>query len=252
MESQERKIQAEVLFTSIDGASRESSDHGLELVAGVQLWVRVLEPPKTCLAEGMIHIKSIDARNPHICVVWKYGNVHHHDARRTENYMKRRLDITSASSLSLTTPISPYPSYCTIASAVQRLNKTGSCHRRILLSRPTPSSLRILAEDVLGYVLTLPESSVRDISKTCSYSKSAMWNILHTYGVYSYRPVLAQELMPGDQERRFDFCNFVLNTLDENPDILNEVLWSDECQFSRHKVLLIHRIRITGPSKTHI
>ena len=39
--------------------------------------------------------------------------------------------------------------------------------------------------------------------------------------------------MPGDQERRFDFCNFVLNILDENPDFLKEVLWSDECQFSR-------------------
>ncbi|GFU64197.1 uncharacterized protein TNCV_3745651 [Trichonephila clavipes] len=39
--------------------------------------------------------------------------------------------------------------------------------------------------------------------------------------------------MPGDQDRRFDFCNFVLNSLDENPDFLNEVLCSDECQFSR-------------------
>ncbi|GFU57373.1 uncharacterized protein TNCV_3635521 [Trichonephila clavipes] len=39
--------------------------------------------------------------------------------------------------------------------------------------------------------------------------------------------------MPGDQDRRFDFYNFVLNTLDENPDFLNEVLWLDECQFSR-------------------
>ncbi|GFV86716.1 uncharacterized protein TNCV_3964461 [Trichonephila clavipes] len=83
------------------------------------------------------------------------------------------------------------------------------------------------AEDVLGNVLTLPESSVQDISKACSYSKSTMWNILQTYGAYPYRPVLAQELMPGDQEHRFDFCNFVLNTLDENPDFLNEILWSD-------------------------
>ncbi|GFX12690.1 uncharacterized protein TNCV_3158111 [Trichonephila clavipes] len=36
-----------------------------------------------------------------------------------------------------------------------------------------------------------------------------------------------------DQECRFDFCNFVLNTLDENPEFFNEVLWSDESQFSR-------------------
>ncbi|GFT16501.1 DUF4817 domain-containing protein [Trichonephila clavipes] len=125
-----------------------------------------------------------------------------------------------------------HPSYCTMAGTVQRLYKTGSCRRRIPLSRATPSSLRIPAEDVLGYALAHTESSVRDISKACSYSKS-VWNILHTYGAYPYRPVLAQELKPGDQERRFDFCTFVLNTLDENPDFLNEVLWSDECQFSR-------------------
>ncbi|GFT56035.1 uncharacterized protein TNCV_3117201 [Trichonephila clavipes] len=95
------------------------------------------------------------------------------------------------------------------------------------------SSLWIPSEDVLGYTLAYPESCVRDISKACSYSKSTVWNILHTYGAYPYRPVLAQELMPGDQERRFDFSNFALNTLDENPHFLNEVLWSDECQFSR-------------------
>ncbi|GFW91671.1 uncharacterized protein TNCV_4500901 [Trichonephila clavipes] len=96
-----------------------------------------------------------------------------------------------------------------------------------------PHLQRIPAENVVGYDLPRPESSVRDISKACSYSKSTMWNILHTYGAYPYRPVLAPELMPGDQERRFDFCNFVLNTLDGNPDFFNEVLWSDECQISR-------------------
>ncbi|GFX92416.1 DUF4817 domain-containing protein [Trichonephila clavipes] len=62
----------------------------------------------------------------------------------------------------------------------QRLYKAGSCHRRILLSRVTPSSLRIPAEDVLGYALAHLESSVRDISKACSYSKLTVWNILHT------------------------------------------------------------------------
>ncbi|GFT06533.1 uncharacterized protein TNCV_3356541 [Trichonephila clavipes] len=98
-----------------------------------------------------------------------------------------------------------------------------------------PHLQRIPVEDVLGYALANPESSVRDISKACSYSKLTVWNILHTYGAYSYRPVLTQELITGDQDRRFDFSNFVLNTLDANPDFLNEVLWSDECQFSRQE-----------------
>ncbi|GFS98817.1 DUF4817 domain-containing protein [Trichonephila clavipes] len=110
-----------------------------------------------------------------------------------------------------------HPAYCTIASAVQRLYKTGSCHRRIPLSRATHLQ-RIPTEDVLGYPLAHPESSVRDIKKACSHSKSTVGNMLHTYGAYPYRPILPQELKAGDQERRFDFCNFVLNTLDENSD----------------------------------
>ncbi|GFW22770.1 uncharacterized protein TNCV_2765821 [Trichonephila clavipes] len=71
-----------------------------------------------------------------------------------------------------------------------------------------PHLQRIPAEDVLGYALAHPESSVRDINKACCYSKSMVWNILRTYGVYPYRLALAQELMPGDQDHRFDFCNF--------------------------------------------
>ncbi|GFX87292.1 DUF4817 domain-containing protein [Trichonephila clavipes] len=130
-------------------------------------------------------------------------------------------------------PIGRHPSYYTIARIVQRLYKTESCHRHMPLSLATISSLLIPAEDVLGYALAHPESSVRDISKVCSYSKSTMWNILHTYGAYSYRPVLAQELMLGDRKFSFDFCNFELYTLDENPDFFNNVLWPDECQFFR-------------------
>ncbi|GFY09999.1 uncharacterized protein TNCV_3699601 [Trichonephila clavipes] len=43
-----------------------------------------------------------------------------------------------------------------------------------------PHLQRLPTEDVLGYALAHPESSVRDITKACSYSKSTAWNILHT------------------------------------------------------------------------
>ncbi|GFV44528.1 uncharacterized protein TNCV_3287101 [Trichonephila clavipes] len=76
--------------------------------------------------------------------------------------------------------------FFTIASAVQCLYKSGSCHRRIPLSSlDAPSSLQISAEDVLGFLLKVVSGILE-------------------------RPV-------PTQNRRF----------------LNEVLWSDECQFSR-------------------
>ncbi|GFT56107.1 uncharacterized protein TNCV_811541 [Trichonephila clavipes] len=37
-----------------------------------------------------------------------------------------------------------------------------------------PHLQRIPAEDVLGYALAHPESSVRDVSKACSYSKATV------------------------------------------------------------------------------
>ncbi|GFV55963.1 DUF4817 domain-containing protein [Trichonephila clavipes] len=92
-----------------------------------------------------------------------------------------------------------HPSYCIInTSAVKRLYTTRSSYRRIPLSRATHLQW-IPAEGVLGYALAHPESSVRDYCKACSYSKSMVKNILHTYGAFSYRPVLAQELMAGDR-----------------------------------------------------
>ncbi|GFV48605.1 DUF4817 domain-containing protein [Trichonephila clavipes] len=84
--------------------------------------------------------------------------------------MDRVIEIRKSSGpYAMEFPIERHPSYCTITRAVQRLYKTGCCHRRIPLSRAKPSSLRIPAEDVLGYALAHPESSIRDINKACSY-----------------------------------------------------------------------------------
>ncbi|GFX94645.1 DUF4817 domain-containing protein [Trichonephila clavipes] len=51
-------------------------------------------------------------------------------------------------------PSRRHPSYFTNASAVQRLHQTGSCHRRIPLSRDTP-----LADTRLGCYKLCPGSS---------------------------------------------------------------------------------------------
>ncbi|GFY07727.1 DUF4817 domain-containing protein [Trichonephila clavipes] len=83
-----------------------------------------------------------------------------------------------------------HPSYYTIASVVQCLYKTGVVIDVFLISCHTFSGY---TEDVLGYALAHPESSVRDISNACSYLKSTVWNILRTCGAYPYRPFLAHD-----------------------------------------------------------
>lgn len=50
-----------------------------------------------------------------------------------------------------------------------------------------------------------------------------------------YKPFklhLSQTLHPGDQNRRMQFCNWLLNKTGENPNFCAKILWSDECNFS--------------------
>lgn len=50
-----------------------------------------------------------------------------------------------------------------------------------------------------------------------------------------YRPYklhISQALRPGDSDRRLQFCNWLNGKLQENDDFLNNIIWTDECNFS--------------------
>lgn len=47
------------------------------------------------------------------------------------------------------------------------------------------------------------------------HSKFQVWNILKIHMAHIHNdPILEQELMLEDEERRFDFCNYILNKQD--------------------------------------
>ena len=81
----------------------------------------------------------------------------------------------------------------------------------------------IPVEAILVYKFSHQQSSVRDISEACGHSKSQILNILHTFGAYPYRPILGQELIAGDKERRFDFDNFILKKQNECPSFVSDI-----------------------------
>ena len=54
-----------------------------------------------------------------------------------------------------------------------------------------------------------------------------------------YIRALGQELLPGDKERRFVFCNFILNKQRDNSSFISDIVWTDECKFTRQGVVLV-------------
>jgi hypothetical protein len=45
--------------------------------------------------------------------------------------------------------------------------------------------------------------------------------------MHPYRPDLVQHLRQGDAPRRLAFVTWLMTSLDENPLILNSILWTD-------------------------
>ncbi|GBM45670.1 hypothetical protein AVEN_237911-1 [Araneus ventricosus] len=100
--------------------------------------------------------------------------------------------------------------------------------------RPHNVGRKVQPEDVLAYALAHPQSSTKIIRENCDLSKSRVWTILNESGAHPYRPTPVQGLLPRDAERRYTWCNFVLNNLEDHPTFLADIIWTYEACVSRN------------------
>ncbi|GBM11694.1 hypothetical protein AVEN_72696-1 [Araneus ventricosus] len=131
-------------------------------------------------------------------------------------------------------PEGPYPTRQTILKVVKRLRETGCVTSRHRVRRPRNVGRKVQPEDVLAYALTHPQSSTKMISENCGLSKSRVWTTLNESGAHLYRSTPVQGLLPRDAERRYTWCNFMMNNLEDHPPFLADIIWTDEACFSRN------------------
>ena len=113
-----------------------------------------------------------------------------------------------------------------------RFRKTASVTHKSRISRPRSIGQRVQPEDALAYALAHLQSSTREISEHCGFTKSHISTLQNEVDVYPYRPTPVQTLIPGDVQRRSDFCKFVMNRLHIQPTLLADIIWTDEASFS--------------------
>ena len=126
-----------------------------------------------------------------------------------------------------------HPSADTITRAVRRLKDTGSILSRPRSGRLLRSSATVMPDEVLAYALAHPHSSTFEISMQCGLTRQRVWQILHAEGAHPYHVKPLQALLPQDSERRFDFCNWAMNMIENNSNFLSNILWTDEAKFQR-------------------
>lgn len=96
-----------------------------------------------------------------------------------------------------------------------------------------------------------PTMSSRIASRILRTSKS---NILRTLRRDHRRPFHLQPvqgLHPGDEERRMNFCRWVLHSVQQNRDFLNRILWTDESCFTRRGIVNFHNQHVWAHENPH-
>lgn len=127
------------------------------------------------------------------------------------------------------------PSERTFQRLHNRVYNTGSVHgdeaHQIDAGRPRrPDNLE---QQVLDVFAADPTQSTRCVARDLGTYHLRVWKILKEDGQHTYHYQRVQSHMPSDYEPRRIYCSWVLNKIQEDPDFLRNVLFTDECSFER-------------------
>lgn len=128
----------------------------------------------------------------------------------------------------------PLPVARTILRAYNRLSETG-CVMRNNANAGAPRRVRTpqLEEQIIDDVLNRPDEGIRRFARRAECSYWTTRAVIHEEGLHDYHYRKVQNLDPRDNGRRVEFCTWILNSIQGNPDFLRNVIFSDESHFGR-------------------
>lgn len=93
--------------------------------------------------------------------------------------------------------------------------------------------------------------SSRRASQQLQVSKSKVLRVLHKNHRKAFHLQPVQNLHPGDAEKRLNFCQWLLNSVERTPDFHHKVLWTDEASFTRRGVVNYHNLHVWAQENPH-
>jgi len=109
-------------------------------------------------------------------------------------------------------------------------------------------------EQTLNVLLAVQEDDtvgLRSIEKEHNVPKSNAQRILHKEGYRPFKFRICHSLVPGDQQRRMVFCEWLTRMCDENREFPRNILWSDESYFSNNGIFNRHNRHYWAKENEH-
>lgn len=104
---------------------------------------------------------------------------------------------------------------------------------------------------VLLCVVENPQVSTRIVSRELDISQTSVSKILRDNKFHPYHIQLLQELEGNDFERRIQFCEWVLNKVEEQPHFFDYVLFADEATFHSNGNVNKHNMHYYATENPH-
>lgn len=91
-----------------------------------------------------------------------------------------------------------------------------------------------LEERILHYFDENPRASSRQAGRHFHVNHMLVLRVLKLHRRRPYRVQRVQALLPRDLPARASYCNWLLNTVAVNPQFIHQVIWTDECTFTKN------------------
>lgn len=122
----------------------------------------------------------------------------------------------------------------TVVKTIRRFEETGSVKDRPRTGRPKSSTNEEKSLEVLQSFVEDPSFSLRRVSAAHDISIGSSSKILKINKWHPYKIVLHQELAEDDFDRRTEFCEIMMDMINDDPLLLNNIVFSDEATFELH------------------
>lgn len=133
------------------------------------------------------------------------------------------------------------PDRRTIGEAHRRFIETGNVlPQRHDAGRPRDVLNPIMEERIEQLFEDDPTTSTRAVARQVGVHHSQVHAVVRAAGKHPYHYRRVQELLPGDFHRRVNFCAGLVAQVRVNPDILNNILFTDECTFTKTGMMNQH------------
>lgn len=145
------------------------------------------------------------------------------------------------------TPISK----STVIRTCQRFQETGNVKNRQIPGRPKSVVDEKKEMEIAQAFVENPHLSTRRAAQQHDITHTTIHQILKAIEFHPFKVHLVQELNEDDPDRRIEFCDLMMNRMDNDPNFLHHIVFSDESTFTLTGEVNRHNCRYWADRNPH-